>query len=169
MKRTYSILLLVLFVAAAILGAWKFWLMYKEWKYTQEELTSLQILYYKTAQELTESHSQINALNEKITVLKGSNEQLNKEKQGLEQRITNLEQEKQAIEAKFHSLTELKGAIRQVKIEMRQQKIQLELIRKEQQRELDAQELAMGNRGFIVKSGQSTYKPTIRIEVKPGN
>lgn len=169
MKGKYSILLLILLVIAAMLGAWKFWLMFKEWKYAQEELASLQILYYKTTQELAESHTQINALNEKITFLKSDNEQLNKAKQDLEARVDNLEKEKQAIEAKFHSLRELKGAIRQLKLEMRDQKIQQYLVMKEQQKELDAQELAMGNRGFLVKSGQSTYKPVIRIEVKPGN
>jgi uncharacterized protein (DUF3084 family) len=143
--------------------------MFKGWKHTREQLTSLKIQYYRTAQELADSVKQIDSLKQEITGFKKSNAELSKQKQVLEEKVINLAKEKQIIEAKLHSLRELKRAIRQVKIEMHDQGIQQYLARKEQQETLDAQGLAMGNRGFLLKGGQPTYKPTIRIEVKPVN
>jgi len=169
MKRRNAILLTVFFAIIIGLGSWRFWLMFKDWKLAKEQLTSAEIQYYRIAQELTDYQNQINTLNQKITALEGNNAELSKEKQDLEQKLVDLEKEKQLIEARLHSLKGLKQAIRQVKIEMHEQKIKLYLARKAQQEELDAQELAMGNRGFLIKGAQSTYKPKIRIEVKPVN
>jgi len=167
MKKKNAIFLGILIAVGLILGSWRFWVMFKEWKHAKAELTSLQIEYYRTAQELTDSQKQIDLLKEQITNLESSNSQLSKQKQALEDKMVKLAEEKQAIEARLHSLKELKKAIREVKVEMREQEVQQYFARKEQQKVLDAQELAIGNRGFTVKGGQSTYKPTIRIEVKP--
>ncbi len=169
MRRRNVINLAVFFAIIIGSGLWRFWLMFKDWKLTKEQLTGVQIQYYRIAQELTDYQNQINTLNQKITALEGNNNKLSKEKQDLEQKLVDLEKEKQLIETKLHSLKELKQAIRQVKIEMHEQEIEQYLVRKAQQEELDAQELAMGNRGFIIKGYQSTYKPKIRIEVKPVN
>ena len=167
MKRKNAIFLGILVVVSLILGLWRFWVMFKEWKHAKVELTSLQIEYYRTVQELTDSQKQSDLLKEQITNLESSNSQLSKQKQVLEEKMVKLEEEKQVIEARLHSLKELKKAVKEVKIEMREQEVQQYLAREEQQKEMDAQELAIGNRGFTIKGGQSTYKPTIRIEVKP--
>lgn len=169
MKGKNSIILAVAFAMIIALGTWKFWLMFKDWKYTNEQLASLEIRYYKTVQDLTDYKNQIDILNQKMTVLGSDNAQLIKEKQQLQDKVANLENEKQVIEAKFDSIKELKQAIRQVRAEMHEQEIQQYLVRKEQQKALDAQELALGNRGFIIINCQSTYKPKVRIEVKPVN
>lgn len=169
MKRKNVVILTVILVIVIAIGAWRFWLMFQEWKHTQEQLVSLEIQYCKTAQDLADSRAQIGVLNQKISTLEVNNIQLSKEKQDLEQKVTNLETEKQVIEAKLHSLKDLKQAIRQVKIEMHEQGVQEYLARKAYQKEMDAQELALGNRGFFIKDGQSTSKTTIKIEVKPAN
>ena len=169
MKRKNAIILGILVAISIVLGLWRFWVMFQEWKHTKEELISLQIEYYRTSQELADSQKQIDTLKEQVSSLEGSNKQLSKQKQELQEKMAKLEEEKQAIEARLHSLKELKKAIREVKIEMREQDIRQYFSRKEQQREMDAQELALGNRGFTFKGGQTTYKSNIRIEVKPAD
>jgi chromosome segregation ATPase len=143
--------------------------MFNDWKSAQKEITSLQIQYYRTAQELADSQRRLNALNLKTASLETNNLQLSQEKQKLEEKLAILEMEKQVIQTKFNSIKGLKQAIRQVKMGMHGQRIQLYLARKAQQKQLDAQELAMGNRGYLTKGAQSTSKQTIRIEVKPAN
>jgi chromosome segregation ATPase len=106
---------------------------------------------------------------EKLTILQIENANLLQTKQALEQKITNLENERQATEAKLHSLIELRKFVRQVKTEIHEQNVQVNLAKKKQRREIDTQETAAGNRGFIIKNSKSTYKNTVRIEVKPGN
>jgi cell division protein FtsB len=169
MKGKNSLLLAILFAIIIALGAWKFWVMFNQWKQTNERLISLEIRYYKTVQDLTDYKNQVDLLNQKTAVLKADNAKLSKEKQELQEKISDLEKEEEIIKAKLHSIKELKQAIRQVRIEMHEQQVHQLLIRKEQQKALDAQELAIGNRGFITKNRQSTYKPKIRIEVMPVN
>lgn len=92
---------------------------------------------------------------------------MQKSKEKLEQVVASLEKEKEAIEAKLHSLAELRKSIHQVKIEMHQQRVQEYLARKERQKKIDAQRLANGNRGFLIKERISTFKPKVKIEVNP--
>lgn len=93
--------------------------------------------------------------NEKIAVLTKS--------------LSALFNEKMRIEAKLHSLKDLKDAIRQVKLEIRQQKLHELAARKKLQQEIDAAKLALGNRGYIVKNGVSRYRTLVKIEVRPGD
>ncbi len=167
MKKSNKIILIICAAVVIALGAWQFWLIFKAWQRTKEQLASLQIQYYKTAEELADSQKQIDSLNQKIIGFKKNNARLSQDKQSLQEKVASLTQEKQAIEAKLHSLKDLKQAIRQVKIEMHDQRVKQYLAREERQKAIDAQELALGNRGFMIKDAQSTYKPSIRIEVKP--
>ncbi|MBU1090826.1 MAG: hypothetical protein KKC42_03165 [Candidatus Omnitrophica bacterium] len=85
----------------------------------------------------------------------------------LKQELLDSVQEREKFEARFNSLKELKKAIRQVKIRIRQEKEEKARVEKERQKEIDALELALGNRGFLRKEGKTTYRPTIKIEVRP--
>lgn len=106
---------------------------------------------------------------EKLNILETENANLTQIKQELERKIANLENERQVTENRLHSLTELRKLVRRVKVEIHEQNIQRNLAKKQQQTETDAQKTLMGNRGFIIKNCKSTYKDTVRIEVKPGN
>jgi hypothetical protein len=77
--------------------------------------------------------------------------------------------DKKGLEAKLHSLKELKKAIREVKIDMRSEKQEQLLAKKQMQKEIDNDELLRGNRGILLKDGKSTYRPVIRIEVRPAD
>lgn len=141
------------------------------------ETTSKQL--ENTNKQLERANMQLETSNNKLAfaktqlkelaILKNEFANLSEIKQELEQKIANLEDEKQATEAKLHSLTELRKLVRQVKAEIYAQNIQWNLAKKKQQREIDAQETEAGNRGFIIKNSKSTYKTSIRIEVKPGS
>lgn len=104
-----------------------------------------------------------------LAILKNEFADLSGIKQELEQKIADLENEKHATEAKLHSLTELRKLVRRVKAEIYAQNIQWNFAKRKRQREIDAQETQAGNRGFIIKNNKSTYKTSIRIEVKPGS
>ncbi|MCX5702192.1 MAG: hypothetical protein NTW64_04350 [Candidatus Omnitrophica bacterium] len=123
-------------------------LLQNELKGTKEQLQGAQEELLKVKTELENTQNELNIVNEKLS--------------GVEKENQALIGEKNRLEAKLHSLKELKEAIRQVKLEDYQQKV-------EQQKEIDAQGLAGGNRGFLIKDGQSQYRPSIKIEVKPAN
>ncbi|GEM_PF-6770298 len=106
---------------------------------------------------------------EKLSVLETENSGLLQSKQTLEQKIADLENESRENEAKLHSLPHLRKLMRQVKLEIHEQNFKFNFEKHQQQKELDAQKTLAGNRGFIIKNNKSTYKNTVRIEVKPGN
>lgn len=119
----------------------------KEFFATKNELDKVKI-------ELDNTQKQLNDVNNKLAVTESNN--------------AKLLDEKKALESKLHSLKELKEAIRGVKREMWQERYQQILAEKEIQKEIDTKKLAEGNRGFLLKEGKPTYKPVVRIEVRPG-
>lgn len=141
----------------------------QEYKIQSEKLnTDLETLNNELAalnSDLESAKSQL----KRLKTLETDNANLLRIKQELEQKAQNLEKEKQLIEARLHSLPELKKLVRQVKIEISGQITQQRIAEKLQQEELDAQKTAQGNRGFIIRGSKSTYKPTIKISVKPAN
>jgi len=120
----------------------------------QKELSSTKDELDKVKTELENTQKQLNEVNKKFAVAEGNNAKLT--------------EEKKALEARLHSLKELKQAIRQVKQEMWQERYQQLLAKKEMQKQIDAYKLAKGNRGFLLKDSKPTYKPTVKIEVRPG-
>lgn len=141
----------------------------QEYKIQSEKLnTDLETLNNELAalnNDLESAKSQL----KRLKILETDNANLLRIKQELEQKAENLEKEKQLIEARLHSLPELKKLVRQAKIEISGQITQQHIAEKLQQEELDAQKTAQGNRGFIIRGSKSTYKPTIKISVKPVN
>jgi len=176
MKRENANLLIGFLIVVLLLGGWQFIVTVNDLKKEREELKKAKIQMIEERREL---QSQIDKITKeleaarfelkKISTLEKENADLIQVKKELEEKVTSLEKEKQDLEAKLHSLPELKKAIRQVKIEKHEQKAKEHLAKKQQQKELDAQGIATGNRGFVIKDSKSTYKPRVIIEVFPGD
>ncbi len=190
MELKNSNLLISFLAIVIILGSWRFWVIFKDFEKTRKQLNNAQFRIVQVNKEKEELKSQLNKITteleaaysqlqnqlKKFANLETVNAELIRAKQEfeqkvaiLEQKVVNLEREKQTVEVKLHSLENLKIAIRQVERELHEQKAQQYLAKKQRQKEIDAQKLEMGNHGFLVRYGKSTYKPTIRIEVKPVN
>lgn len=163
----FSSLIAVSFLIEFVIVARDLIISRKQIKSIQVQKEILQGNLDKVTHEFEAASNELSMMKEKLSASEKDNAQLRKDKQELEQRVVALEGEKRAIQAKLHSLPELKKCIRQVKIEIRGQKIQQHLAKKQLQKEIDAQKLAAGNRGFLMLDSKSTYKPTIKIEVKP--
>lgn len=134
----------------------------KEKTWLQDELKDTRVELNKTERDLKTARDKLEFVNRKIIALRVNNSALNSAKQELEQKVAFLEQEKRIFEARLHSLSELKKAIRQVKQDIRKNKIA-------RQKELDKWETAQGNRGFLTKDGEPFSKPKVNIEVRPAN
>ena len=98
---------------------------------------------------LTEREREIAQLEMERTNLLASNTSLT-------QRLALLQQERAALEAKLASLNELKAAIRVVTQKIRTEQRERWLASIRQRREHEAQQLAGGNRGYVVRQGLST-------------
>lgn len=120
----------------------------------------------RLTRELEIARSQFDPLNQKLRLLEKDNEYLLRAKQNLAEKVSKLEEERQRIEAKLHSIEELNNLIRQVKIEKYNRKKQEFLTREQEQKEMEAAKLLMGNRGFLIKNNKPTYRRNITIEVK---
>ena len=141
----------------------------KEKAWFRDELSIARAGLTRADRDLKAANSKLVFVNRKILSLRYGNHKLASEKQGLEYKIALLQEEKISMEARFHSLSELKKAIRQVKIDLRDDRIsrRREYIR--QQKEIEKWETALGNRGFLTKDGEDYYKPKVNVEVRPAN
>src|SRR3989338_3380668 len=134
----------------------------KEKIWLHDELSATRGELAKTGKDLRVSQGKLAFVNQKIILLKGSNNTLIRAKQGLEYKISRLQEEKRIMDAKLHSLSELKKAIRDIKAQMRSERIR-------QRQEADKWETALGNHGFLTKDGVHYYKPKVNVEVRPAN
>ncbi len=89
---------------------------------------------------LSESEKRTEELNSQADILKAENNALSEER-------TKLAQDNEVLKFKLASITELKKAIQELK----------RLARLE------------GNRGFLIKDGQSTFIAKVKIEVTPAS
>lgn len=141
----------------------------------------------KTSQELAKSRQRIDELNKTIAVLTKDNVKLTKdnvkfttkllalrgEREALQVKIARLIEEQTILEKKFYSLSELKKALRIAKLEWRKRN-KVERSRKylakiEMLNALDEIALQQGNRGLLVREGESTFQPKtkVRVELEP--
>lgn len=75
-------------------------------------------------------------------------------------------EEKQALEAKLSSLKELRSAIRDVKRKIAQERWEAWLSRIRNQRVIDQQKLAQGNKGYLVRDGASTAGSSAKLLIR---
>ncbi len=85
---------------------------------------------------------------------------LNQAKAALESQVAEITRERQRLEERLHSLAELRKAIREVKTEEHQKKV-------EQLEAEDQKALEEGNRGYLVFQQQSTLGSRVKIQVLP--
>lgn len=77
-----------------------------------------------------------------------------------------LNTEKQQLEAKYATIKELRLAIREIRQKTRERRSIARRERKREQRFADARELQTGNRGYVVREGQSTLLSGQRLHVR---
>lgn len=106
--------------------------------------------------ELVELQAALTEREQKIAQLEAERTNLLTSNTSLTQRVALLQQERAALEAKLASLNELKAAIRMVKQKIRTERQERWLASIRQRREHEAQRLAGGNRGYVVRQGLST-------------
>lgn len=141
----------------------------KEKAWLQEDLKTTKDELLRTGKDLKTCRGKLDFVNKKISALKGNNTKLIIAKEGLENKIAILVEEKRIMEAKFRSLNDLKKAIRQVKLEMRDDRMRQHEEHIRQQKETDKWETASGNHGFFTKDGELFYKPKVNVDVRPAN
>ena len=109
-----------------------------------------------------------------VSVLQQAHAQLQEQNGSLEEQLSSAITEKQQIEAKLSDLRELKLAIRDVRhkiwnrrlaaLRTRLESLQ-DPVRIEALREADQEQLASGNRGYVVREGASTLGSGPRLHV----
>lgn len=170
MKKYITNILTIFFVAGIIFGAWRLWVLIDELQETKEHLSRMHVVYKGIMQRMESAYqNRIISLDQKINALENNNARLTQEKKDLEQKLLVTQEERQILEEKLHSLKELRKAITQAKIDSYNRKVQQHLLKRERRRQIDAQELPVGNSGFLIRNGLSTHKPVVKIEVRPVN
>ncbi|MFH1355273.1 MAG: hypothetical protein ABIH19_03900 [Candidatus Omnitrophota bacterium] len=172
-------LIYILFILLA-LGFWRLGVVSKELIIARNELSAIHyreflklqtgkvVNYSQGASQEEALREQLASLAQELAILEEDNLRLREDKKQLKQALLDSVQERKKFEARFNSLSELKKAIAKVKIRIGQEKREQARVKKERQKEIDALELALGNRGFIIRGGKATsYRPAVKIEVKP--
>jgi hypothetical protein len=86
---------------------------------------------------------------------------LNAENTALKDQTAQMSSENESMKAKLSSISEMKKAIREFRKQMGK-------VGKEIKQQVNANQVAEGNRGFVIKDGQPTLTPkVIKIEVTP--
>jgi chromosome segregation ATPase len=100
-----------------------------------------------------------------LAALQREHEQLRQEKSSLVSKLSAISTEKQELERRLSSLRELRLAVRDVRRKMSEERWAAWRERIEQQKEVDREALARGNRGFVVHAGRSTLGSSPRLQV----
>lgn len=124
-----------------------------------KHLTSLE-------QELADLQTTLAKREQQLAQLQGEHAQLLASNSSLTGRVELLEQEKAGLETKLSSLKELRAAIRLVKQKIRQERWESWLAHVHQQRQEDVQQLASGNRGYVVRQGVPTLGARATVGTK---
>lgn len=114
----------------------------------------------RVSADLEESRQAQDALSSRIDLLKAENVALREQAEDLNNEFLRVSQEKDSLNAKLSSIAELKKAIKELKIKMRKARAQIKLPVK------GSPAPGEGNRGFLVKDGNPTSSPKIRIRVE---
>ena len=181
MKPTRIVYVAVLLVSISL--AWVFYYRYQmkdneliEYRrlsrYSNEAFRRLSAKLSQNKKELEQSLKKIDALNKNIAILEKDNlafkdglRLLIDEREKLQAKIARLIQAKTALEAQFLSVEELKIALKRAKSKKRQEDRLAKIAMLEK---LDEIALRLGNRGYMIKEGQTTFKsPRIRVQLEP--
>jgi chromosome segregation ATPase len=176
MKRRTKIYLIVLLAIAVAINIGGYFLLVNKLLKAKNEvrLTQAQIIKeiwekQNIQDELKVRLEQLQNLQAELEDTKNELNVANKKLGSLEKVNLALVEEKENLQTKLSSIKELKNAIRMVKLQIHQQKVARYLANKKMQKEVDAQQLASGNRGYMVKDGRSLSLAWLnfKIEVNP--
>jgi len=174
MKRSVRVWLIILAAVVIIFDIKIYFSLASKLVRTHRELEETQTRLGQEQKEKQQLQGELKTTREQLqkikAELKGTQRELkivNTKLSGAEKNNLLLMEEKERLEARLNSLKELKKAIKEVKVEYRQQKAQQYITKKEHQKEIDAQKLTQGNRGFLIKDGQLLSLPKVKIEVNP--
>ncbi len=116
-------------------------------------------------QELEGVDKQLKETLSEMAALKREHEELVRTHASLSEQFQVVNDEKKQLEFRLSSLVELKKAIKQVKVEIWNQRWAVWRERIQAQREADQQKLASGNRGYMIRNGVSTVKAPTQLQV----
>ncbi len=120
----------------------------------QEKLTKMET-DFQTSQKVIEE------LNAQFSLVKVENTALRDQIQELELNINQVKVDKEELQSRLSSIVELKKAIKELRQKTRQTK-------KEVQNRIELKEkIFLGNNGFLLKNGKSTFGGKVKIEVMP--
>ena len=116
-------------------------------------------------QELKSVQDRLNTTVEEIAALQREHEQLRHENVSLTTKLSSVMLEKQRLEMRLSSLHELKLAIRDVRSKVSAERWAAWRTHIQARKQKDQERLAMGNRGYVVRSGRSTLGVSPRLHV----
>lgn len=126
----------------------------------EHELVEAEAQLTAIEQNLVQAQAQLSILGNRDKTIAERVAALVESRQVLEKRVTLLALEKETLQKKLDSLPALKQAIKELK-EKQQQEKQSQVKRRDQQL------LAAGNRGFVVRGGETTLQHRGTVEVIP--
>jgi chromosome segregation ATPase len=131
----------------------------------RQTITSHEATITSLQQELQLVSTKLDDTAIQLAALRQDHEQLQQEHQTMAGDMQALETQKVALEQRLSSLKELRLAIRDVKHHLWLQRLASWQARINTQNELDHQQLAAGNRGYVIRKGQSTLGATTKLQV----
>ncbi|MCU0651031.1 MAG: hypothetical protein MUC52_02220 [Candidatus Omnitrophica bacterium] len=113
---------------------------------------------------IRQAQENVEALNGQISVSRAENTALASEIEGLKGELSAAVTEKEKMSQTLNSVAELKKAIKALKIKTRQARrsMPVTIITDAQEQ---VREIILGNSGFLIKDGKSTYPSRVKIEV----
>ena len=136
---------------------------------TSAQLSTANQQVGKLQSDLTQAQTQMGQMETQIALLNKRQRELEASNAALTGQVAGLQSDKQALEARLGSLDELRKAIKEVKVHMKQERIQVRLARIETFKQQDQEKLRRCNRGFFVRDGVPTSITTrsYRVRVLP--
>jgi chromosome segregation ATPase len=116
-------------------------------------------------QELQAVQAKLDQSTKQVAALQQERQEMAQENAKLSSDLDAAMAEKQQLEAKLSSIKELKLAIKDVRRQMWAKRMSNWRARAERFKETDRERLAQGNRGFIVRDGQTTIGSSPRLHV----
>lgn len=120
-----------------------------------------------TKGELAKLDTEFKAAGQEIERLNSGLSTLKTENEDLRVKIARVLKDKDELETKFSSMDELKKAIKELKAKLRQKQRGVIPQEKKNHKTSGADTAIIGNQGYIIKNGKSTYPARVRIEVAP--
>lgn len=176
MKRRTKISLIVLVAIAVAINVGGYFLLVNKLLKSKSELKETRAQMIKEIWEKQNIQDELKVRLEQLQNLQAELEDTKNELNLANKRLGSLEKvnlvllkEKETLQTRLSSLKELKKAIRLVKIQIHQERIARYLASKRMQKEIDAKQLASGNRGYMIKDGRSLSLAWLnfKIEVNP--